>query len=63
MTKTAEQLVEENVMEPKEILASKLIDAWCASHGKQIPWAKAVEISAIVTDMSEHDKARLLALD
>jgi hypothetical protein len=46
----------------KEALASKLIDQWCAAHGKQIPWAAAVEITATLTDMPGAEKARLLAL-
>jgi hypothetical protein len=50
-------------LEPPELLASCLITAWCNAHGKQIPWAKAIEITAIVTKMPEDEKARLLALD
>jgi hypothetical protein len=50
-------------LEPPELLASRLITAWCNAHGKQIPWAKAIEITAIVTKMPEDEKARLLALD
>lgn len=48
---------------PPEILASRLIDAWCAAHGQPIPWAKAVEITAIITKMPEAERERLLALD
>lgn len=47
---------------PPEILAGRLIDAWCASHGRQIPWAKAVEITAIVTKMPEAERLRMLSL-
>jgi hypothetical protein len=47
----------------KEALASKLIDQWCAVHGKQIPWASAIEITAILTGMPDAEKARLLALN
>jgi hypothetical protein len=47
---------------PPEILASRLIDAWCGAHGGQIPWAKAVEITAIVTKLSDEERLRLLAL-
>ncbi len=50
-------------MTPPEVLASRLIDTWCAVHGAQIPWEKAVEISAIVTKMPDAEYARLLALD
>lgn len=42
--------------------ASRLIDAWVYEHGKQIPWAKAVQIVAIVNKMPEAELARLLAL-
>lgn len=45
---------------PKEILASRLIDAWCEAHGKKIPWAKAVEIVAIVTELPVAERERLL---
>lgn len=47
---------------PSEILASRLIDAWCAAYGLPIPWKKAVEITAITTKMPEAERARLLAL-
>ena len=57
---TDERIAEE--MTPPEILASRLIDAWCVANNRQIPWAKAVEISAIVTKMSDEEKQRLLAL-
>lgn len=49
-------------LEPPEQLAGRLIDAWCATHGKQIPWAKAVEISAIITKMPDSERERLLNL-
>lgn len=48
---------------PAEILGARLIDAWCEAKGKQIPWSKAVEISAIVTRMPAEERARLLSLD
>lgn len=47
---------------PPEFLASHLIDAWVAAHGKQIPWKKAIEISAIVTKMTDEERDRLLTL-
>lgn len=50
-------------LSPPELLASRLITAWCNAHGKQIPWAKAIEITAIVTKMPEEERLRLLALD
>lgn len=50
-------------LEPPEQLAGRLIDAWCAAHGKQIPWAKAIEITAIVTKMPDAERERLLNLD
>ncbi len=49
-------------LEPRELLASRLIAAWCEANGKRIPWAKAIEISAIVTKMPEDEKQRLLSL-
>lgn len=48
--------------EPKEILASRLIDAWCADKGKKIPWAKAVQIVAIVTEQSDAKRDHLLKM-
>lgn len=48
--------------EPREILAGRLIDTWCATHGKQIPWSKAITILAIVTQMSDDERDRLLNL-
>ena len=48
--------------EVRNLNASRLIDAWVAERG-QIPWAKAVEIVAIVTKMSEEEKQRLIGLD
>jgi hypothetical protein len=48
--------------EPSEILASRLIDAWCADKGKKIPWAKAIQIVAIVTKQSDEERDRLLKM-
>lgn len=48
--------------EPKEILASRLIDAWCADKGRQIPWAKAIQIAAIVTQQPDAERDRLLKM-
>lgn len=61
--RNAVELIEEAGGTPVEILGARLIDAWCAANGKQIPWDKAVEITAIATKMSEAERARLLALD
>ena len=41
---------------------NRLIDAWAAEHGKPVPWAKAVEIVAIVAKLTDTERARLLAL-
>lgn len=48
---------------PPEGLASHLIDVWCAANCRPIPWAKAVEITAIITKMAPEERRRLLALD
>lgn len=45
-----------------EVLASRLIDAWCADKGKQIPWAKAVQIIAIVTKQADAERDKLLKM-
>lgn len=43
-------------------LAGRLIAAWVESHGKPIPWNAAVEISAIANELTDEERARLLAL-
>ncbi len=48
---------------PQEILCSRLIDAWCDANGGQIPWDKAIEITAITTKMPDAERLRLLSLD
>lgn len=48
--------------DPKEILAGRLIDAWCEDKGRKIPWAKAVQIVAIVTGQSDAERDRLLKM-
>lgn len=48
--------------EPAEVLAGRLIDAWCADKGKQIPWAKAIQIVAIVTKQPDDERDRLLKM-
>lgn len=55
-------MIGDPAMTPPEALASRMIDAWCAAHGKQIPWAKAVQITAIITKMDQAECARLIAL-
>ena len=47
---------------PREILASRLIDAWCADKGRKIPWAKAIQIVAIVTKQPDEERDRLLRM-
>lgn len=46
----------------RSALAGRLIDVWCADKGKQIPWAKAVQIVAIVTKQSDDERDRLLRM-
>lgn len=63
LTQKAEaRIAEMEKEEPRETLASRLIDAWCADKGKQIPWAKAIQIVAIVTKQSNDERDRLLRL-
>lgn len=50
------------VVEDDDGLASRLIDVWCADMGRKIPWAKAVQITAIVNRMSDGERDRLLRL-
>lgn len=45
-----------------DALASRLIDAWVADKGRKIPWAKAVQIIAIVTKQSNAERDRLLRM-
>lgn len=54
---------EEPEQTPPEILAVRMIDAWVSTHRKQIPWKKAVEITAILTKMPDDERQRLLSLD
>ncbi len=49
-------------VDSKEQLGHHLIEVWVANYG-QIPWAKALQILAIVGSMSEADQVRLLTLD
>lgn len=48
---------------PPDEPASRLIDLWAQIHGKPIPWAKAVEIVAVVKHMPDEERQRLLSLD
>lgn len=43
-------------------LASKLIDAWTAQTGRQIPWDKAVRITAIATNQPDAERDALLSM-
>lgn len=45
-----------------DTLAGRLIDAWVADKGRQIPWAKAVQIVAIVTKQPDAERDRLLRM-
>jgi hypothetical protein len=63
MSTTDETIQKLGSDEPREILASRLIDAWCDSHGGQISWVKAVEIAAIITKQSDEERARMLAMN
>ena len=61
--KTTEQRSQEDPeADGKNLLAARLIDAWCAHHGKPIPWNKAIDIVAIVTGMEEEKVKELKAL-
>ncbi|ENZ74951.1 MULTISPECIES: hypothetical protein [Ralstonia] len=55
--------VTEEADTPAEILCSRLIDAWCDANGGQIPWDKAIEITAITTKLPDAERLRLLTLD
>lgn len=46
----------------RDALASHLIDVWVADKGRKIPWAKAVQIIAIVTKQSDAERDRLLRM-
>lgn len=54
------QELDESEMSAPEALASRLIDVWIAEHNKQIPWATAVQIIAIVTKESDKMRDELL---
>ena len=53
---------EQATADARDMLAGKLIDTWVADKGKQIPWAKAVQIVAIVTEQSDSERDRLLKM-
>lgn len=48
---------------PPDLLVLRLIDVWCHEHGGKIPWHKAIEITAIITKMSDAERLRLIAFD
>jgi hypothetical protein len=50
------------VEDGRDALASRLIDAWVVDKGRKIPWAKAVQIVAIVTKQSDAERDRLLRM-
>lgn len=54
------QELDEGEMTAPEALASSLIDVWIAEHNRQIPWATAVQIIAIVTKESDEMRDELL---
>ena len=65
LRQAAEQRIAELSAELKEAqqhdaTAGRLIDAWVAEKGRQIPWAKAVKIVAIVTKQTDEERNRLL---
>lgn len=46
-----------------ELLSSNLISNLSLVRGRPVEWAEAVEISAIITGMSDDEKQRLLDMD
>lgn len=48
---------------PAETLAGYMLHSWAQQHGKPVPWTKAVEITAIMTKMSDAERDKLLAMD
>ena len=44
-------------------LVSKMIDVWCNAHKSQIPWPKLIALTAIITNMPDEERDRLLCLD
>jgi hypothetical protein len=52
----------DDVEDGRDALASRLIDAWVVDKGRKIPWAKAVQIVAIVTKQSDAERDRLLRM-
>lgn len=53
---------QEDAEQPRELLAARLIDAWCEAHGTKIPWDKAIKIVAVITKMDPEEEKRLLNL-
>lgn len=51
---------DEAVKMSESTLASQLIDVWCRTHGGQIPWDKAIRITAIVCNVPDEERDRLL---
>lgn len=48
--------------ECSDVLAGRLIDAWATANGKPVPWAKSVEIIAVIKKLPDAERVRLLAL-
>lgn len=55
----AERAAEDPTQSGPELLAGRLIDAWCADRGRQIPWNTCIDIVAIITKMPEEEVKRL----
>lgn len=53
----------ETGLTPEQSTSSQLIEAWVETHRRACPWKVAIEITSIVTHMTDDEKARLLALD
>ncbi|UXH41578.1 hypothetical protein [Pseudomonas promysalinigenes] len=54
---------QEAVREAKEQLASTLVSQLSLVRGRPVEWHEAIEISAIVSGMSDEEKQRLLAFE
>jgi hypothetical protein len=59
-SRIAELTAELSGAQRHDTTAGRLIDAWVAEKGKQIPWAKAVQIVAIITKQSDDERDKLL---
>lgn len=59
---TAELIAEDAYPNGKELLASRLLDAWCAHHQRQIPWDKAIKMMVVLEVMTQEQADNLLQL-